>query len=68
LWLLNHGQAARQNLEACAACHTQASCAQCHSATGGWGVNPHPPSFDAKRAARNNPQSCLACHAKVPDE
>ncbi len=68
LWLLNHGQAARQNLEACAACHTQASCTQCHSATGGWGINPHPPGFDAKRAAANNPRSCLACHAKVPDE
>ncbi len=66
LWLLNHGQAARQNLETCAACHTQASCAQCHSATGGWGVNPHPSDFDAKRAAQNNPQSCLVCHVKVP--
>lgn len=68
LWLLNHGQAARQNLEACAACHTQASCTQCHSATGGWGVDPHPPGFDAKRAAANNPRSCPACHAKVPGE
>ena len=65
-WLLNHGQAARQGLEACAACHTQSSCAQCHSATGGWGVNPHPSSFDAKRAQQANPQSCLLCHAKVP--
>ncbi|MDE3126971.1 MAG: cytochrome c3 family protein [Gemmatimonadota bacterium] len=68
LWLLNHGQAARQNIVACAACHTQASCTQCHSATGGWGINPHPPGFDAKRAAEANPQSCLACHAKVPGE
>ncbi len=66
LWLLNHGQAARQGLEACAACHTQASCAQCHSATGGWGINPHPADFDAKRAQQRNPQSCLLCHTKVP--
>jgi hypothetical protein len=68
LWLLNHGQAARQGLEACAACHTQQSCAQCHSATGGWGVNPHPADFDARRAQQANPQSCLLCHAKVPNE
>lgn len=66
LWLLNHGQAARQGLESCAACHTQSSCAQCHSATGGWGVNPHPANFDARRAARLNSQSCLLCHIKVP--
>ncbi|MHB1862003.1 MAG: cytochrome c3 family protein [Gemmatimonadaceae bacterium] len=68
LWLLNHGQAARQGLDACAACHTQASCAQCHSATGGWGVNPHPSDFDARRAQRRNPQSCLLCHATLPNE
>ena len=68
LWLLNHGQAARQGLESCAACHTQASCAQCHSATGGWGISPHPANFDARRAARLNSQSCLLCHTKVPGE
>ncbi len=67
-WLLNHGQAARQGLEACAACHTQSSCAQCHSATGGWGVNPHPSNFNAKRAQQANPQSCLICHVTVPNE
>jgi predicted CXXCH cytochrome family protein len=68
LWLLNHGQAARQGLEACTACHTQASCAECHSATGGWGVNPHPANFDAQRAEQLNPQSCLECHAELPHE
>ncbi len=66
LWLLNHGEAARQGLEACAGCHTQASCAQCHSATGGWGVDPHPAGFDAKRAQQKNAQRCLLCHAELP--
>jgi hypothetical protein len=65
-WLLNHGQAARQNLQACASCHTQGSCAQCHSATGGWRINPHPPGFDAARARKSNPQSCLLCHTALP--
>jgi predicted CXXCH cytochrome family protein len=39
-WLLGHGTAARQGLEGCVTCHLQSDCAQCHSAVGGWGVNP----------------------------
>ncbi len=68
LWLLSHGQAARQGLEACTACHTQTSCAECHSAAGGWGVNPHPANFDARRARERNPSSCLHCHAELPND
>lgn len=61
-WLLGHGGAARQNLEGCATCHAQSDCARCHSAVGGWRVNPHGPGFDASRARSSNPGSCIVCH------
>ena len=61
LWLLQHGQAARQGLETCAGCHAQRDCMQCHS-TLGWGISPHGPGFDAKRMASKNNQTCGYCH------
>lgn len=61
-WLLGHGGAARQNLEGCATCHAQSDCARCHSAVGGWRINPHGPGFDPERARSNNPRSCILCH------
>jgi hypothetical protein len=64
-WLLQHGRAARQGLQSCAACHAQRDCMTCHATTG-WGVNPHGRGFDAARmAARNGPQ-CLLCHLQIP--
>lgn len=68
LWLLRHGQAARQNLEACASCHKQRDCLQCHSALGAFKINPHGPNFDAARAWSKNPRICLACHLTNPLE
>ena len=65
LWLLQHGQAARQGLESCASCHAQRDCMQCHS-TLGWGISPHGPGFDARRMARRNSQMCGACHLGGP--
>ena len=65
LWLLQHGQAARQGLESCASCHAQRDCMQCHS-TLGWGISPHRPGFDAKRMADRNPQTCGYCHVGGP--
>jgi hypothetical protein len=62
VWLLRHGQAARQTLETCTACHTQRDCMQCHSTLGAFRVNPHGPNFDARRAERTNPQICRKCH------
>ena len=62
LWLLGHGQAARQSLEGCASCHAQADCARCHSALGGWGVSPHGSSFNAGRLVGANRLTCLRCH------
>jgi len=61
LWLLQHGRAARQDLNACATCHQQTYCMQCHSDLGAR-INPHGPGFDAARMASKNPRLCLMCH------
>ena len=66
VWLLRHGQAARQELESCASCHRQKECLQCHSQTGAFRVSPHRPGFDARRAWESNPVVCTACHLRSP--
>lgn len=66
LWLLRHGQAARQALESCTSCHTQSQCMQCHSTLGAFKINPHGPDFDARRAQRRNAAVCLVCHVTDP--
>jgi len=66
IWLLQHGQAARQNLESCASCHRQVDCTRCHSTLGAFQVSPHSPSFDAERAWRQSPRTCFACHTGNP--
>ncbi len=66
LWLLRHGQGARQNLESCASCHRQVDCTQCHGVLGAFRVSPHSPSFDAQRAWSRSPRTCLACHIGNP--
>ena len=66
-FLLGHGQAARQNLESCVACHAERDCLTCHSALGGRRFNPHGPGFDAAGLRRKNSQMCTACHgAAIP--
>jgi hypothetical protein len=66
-FLLNHGQAARQNLESCVSCHSERDCLTCHSATGGRRFNPHGPGFDPGTLRRKNPSMCTACHgAAIP--
>jgi len=68
-FLLNHGTAARQNLESCASCHAERDCLTCHSAQGGRRFNPHGPGFNPDRLRRRNPQTCAACHGRaVPGE
>lgn len=62
VWLLRHGQAARQNLESCASCHRQVDCTQCHGVLGAFKVSPHSAGFDAERAWARSPRTCLACH------
>jgi hypothetical protein len=67
-FLLGHGQAARQNLESCVACHAERDCLTCHSALGGRRFNPHGPGFDPARLREKNSQVCTACHgASIPD-
>jgi hypothetical protein len=66
LWLLRHGQPARQNLEGCASCHRQVDCTQCHGVLGAFKVSPHTLGFDAERAWARSPRTCLACHAGNP--
>ena len=65
LWLLQHGRAARQDLNACITCHQQTYCLQCHSDLGSR-ISPHGPGFDAARMSSKNPQLCLMCHFKNP--
>ena len=66
MWLLQHGEAARKGLEGCTSCHRQQDCTRCHSATGGWGVNPHGSGFDASRVSARNQLTCARCHATIP--
>jgi hypothetical protein len=66
LWLIRHGQAARQNLESCATCHRQVDCTQCHGVLGAFKVSPHTLAFDAERAWARSPRTCLACHVGNP--
>ena len=66
VWLLRHGQAARQNLESCSTCHRQVDCTQCHGVLGAFKVSPHTASFDAEQAWSRMPYTCLACHIGNP--
>ena len=66
VWLLRHGQAARQGLESCVSCHRQEDCLQCHSELGAFRVNPHGADFDARRAWERNAFVCRTCHVRNP--
>ena len=60
-WLFGHGGVARRAIETCASCHAQDFCLRCHSATTGWHINPHGPSFDPGVEGKNRAM-CLICH------
>lgn len=66
VWLLRHGQAARQGLESCVSCHRQQDCLRCHSQLGSFRVSPHGPGFDPERARSRNAFVCRACHLSDP--
>jgi hypothetical protein len=66
----HHSWQAQRNIRACASCHTEASCLQCHASgnVGGYGFNPHPPGFkgsNCRRMKQMNPRVCVKCH--LPD-
>lgn len=63
-FLLNHGTAARQNLESCVSCHSERDCLACHSAQTRR-FNPHGPGFNPERLRNRNPQVCAACHGRA---
>jgi hypothetical protein len=65
LWLLQHGQAARQGLESCAGCHQQTDCLRCHS-TVTQRVNPHGPDFNPRRMQARSKIVCGYCHLTDP--
>jgi hypothetical protein len=64
VFLLNHGRAARFNLESCVTCHSERDCLACHSAQTRH-FNPHGPGFDPERLKRKNPETCSACHGSA---
>jgi hypothetical protein len=61
-----HGDAARRDIQSCAACHDQgdqSNCVQCHK-VGGIGGDPHPGGFRTRHSlgeARSDGR-CVACH------
>ena len=64
-WGTIHGQAARQNIMACAGCHNQgasSSCVKCHGSTA-LHKNPHPPNWKGTRAQIDSTPMCKICHA-----
>ena len=63
-FLLQHGVAARLNIESCTTCHSEKDCLACHSAQTRR-FNPHGPDFDADRLRKKNPQTCAACHGRA---
>ena len=65
LWLLKHGQAARQGLASCTTCHKQSDCQTCHSTTG-WGISPHGRNFNSSRMAKSAAPMCFRCHVTLP--
>ena len=65
-WLIAHGRAARQDLEACTTCHQERTCLRCHSAKSGLRVSPHGPGFDPDRVADRSTMSCAICHFELP--
>jgi len=65
LWLLQHGEAARQSMPSCVSCHQQTDCIKCHSAAGSR-ISPHGPDFDAARMQKKNPTLCTYCHIGPP--
>jgi hypothetical protein len=60
MWTSEHASEARRNLQSCQACHGDGDvCLQCHSATKGAMINPHPRGF---KASNRTAKTCRVCH------
>ena len=77
-YILNHGEAANQNLSGCQVCHgidfkgiaeTSPSCLDCHVAGPPFTMHPVPymDPADHGSAARSSQVACLACHGEQPN-
>jgi hypothetical protein len=68
-----HGFHAQRNIRACASCHQEQYCLQCHSSKmrpGGVGRNPHGPNpqrLKGSVASKRNARMCLKCHLPSDD-
>lgn len=66
-WSIPHAREARKNLATCQSCHPEGDvCMQCHSATTGLRVNPHPHDWGGRMADRlenaTAGRTCRKCH------
>jgi hypothetical protein len=66
-FVTGHGQAARQSLESCAACHAEADCVRCHS-VGTGRISPHGPGWEGEDLREKNPRMCILCHGTTIPE
>jgi hypothetical protein len=63
-----HATEARRAMSACASCHVERDCVQCHGALGiGSGFSPHGPGFlsRCRTLLRQNARACITCHGEV---
>jgi len=65
----HHAFQAQRNIRACASCHTEQTCLDCHSLQGRYKAgapNPHPPGFAGSNLCqgmvKRNHRSCVKCH------
>ena len=65
----HHARHAQRNIRACASCHTEQTCLDCHSLNGSFGsaaISPHPPGFAnsnlCRGMAKRNHRACAKCH------
>ncbi len=66
----HHATEAQKNLKACASCHREDFCAECHSAEPArLGISPHGPGWRGsgrcRALAARNQRMCLRCHVEL---
>ena len=63
-WIARHGPISRTQPDACATCHVESSCSDCHQARGAKPLVVHPPNYTAIHsvAARADEANCRDCH------